>query len=134
MFSDFEVKMIVEPVNQSKLHYRLFCDQFEFSGDLAQQITAVRQFILSHRKGDKNYPCYLSDIDISLCREQINHGGELFLSHYLRIKNDIEQKLNSTLLRWEPRRAVKVVVRRPIDQIPCQYAIALIYSDLFTSW
>lgn len=99
MFSDFEVKVIVEPINSKKLHYRLFCDQFEFSGDLPQQIAAVKQFILSHRKGDKNYPCYLSDIDISLCREQINNGGELFLSHYLRIKNDIEQKLNSTLLR-----------------------------------
>lgn len=99
MFSDFEVKMIVEPIRNNKLHYRLFCDQFEFSGDLSQQIAAVRQFILSHRKGDKNYPCYLSDIDISLCREQINNGGELYLSHYLRIKNDIEQKLNSTLLR-----------------------------------
>ncbi len=98
-FSEFEVKAIVEPLGSDQLHYRLFCDQFEFSGSLQQQVAAVRQFILSQRKGDKHYPCYLSDVDISLCREQINHGGDLLLSHYLMVKNDIEQKLNSTLVR-----------------------------------
>ncbi|WP_317932407.1 class I adenylate cyclase [Halioxenophilus sp. WMMB6] len=92
----FEVKAIAEPSQLAgALSYRLIFDQMELEGDVEQQLSDTAKFIMARRDSKESYPCYLSDLDLSLCRNDLSEGGDLLLGHFLRIKNDIEQRINA---------------------------------------
>ena len=81
--------------SEEQLHYRLTCDQQELHGDQREQIKACAQLIEAKRRGGDSYPCYLSDLDLSHCRNQLAQGGELLLGDYLRIKHQLEQQIQA---------------------------------------
>ncbi|BFM09991.1 class I adenylate cyclase [Simiduia litorea] len=53
--------------------------------------------ILSHRQSGQRYPCYITDLDLSLCEHQLPHFDQLQTSHYLRLKLKLEEALNQAL-------------------------------------
>jgi adenylate cyclase class 1 len=92
---------VAEPNQYEELSFTLYCDGKEFSalefGD--NLFTVVARYIVACRKNGETYPCYITDLDLSLCRELIAPQTGVQLIHYLHIKNEIEQKLNDALLR-----------------------------------
>ncbi|ACE83633.1 adenylate cyclase [Cellvibrio japonicus Ueda107] len=57
----------------------------------------VARYILDHRRTGEHYPGYITDIDLSFCRETIAQQTGLQLSHYLQIKTDLEMQLNQAM-------------------------------------
>jgi adenylate cyclase class 1 len=92
---------VAEPNNNEDLSFTLYCDGKEFSalefGD--DLFTVVARYIVACRKHGETYPCYITDLDLSLCRELIAPQTGVQLIHYLHIKNEIEEKLNAALAR-----------------------------------
>ncbi len=92
---------VAEPNANDELSFTLYCDGKEFSalefGD--DLFKVVANYIIACRKNGETYPCYITDVDLSLCRELIAPQTGVQLIHYLHIKNEIEQKLNNALLR-----------------------------------
>jgi len=99
--SHFEVKAIAEPTDDDAIYYRFICDQQELEGDQEEQISAVVEFIRSRRNIGEHYPFHLSDLDLSRCRYQLTEGGELKLGDFLRVKNELEQRINSKRLKYK---------------------------------
>jgi adenylate cyclase class 1 len=91
---------VAEPNENEKLSFTLYCDGKEFSalefGD--ELFSVVARYIIACRKNRETYPCYITDLDLSLCRELIAPQTGIQLIHYLHIKNEIEQRLNDALL------------------------------------
>ncbi len=93
------IQVIAEPGEQTGISYTIYCDQREFSElewgpELFREVAAC---ILSQRRGGERYPCYITDLDLAQCRDLIAPQGGLQLSHYLRIKAELEQRLNRAL-------------------------------------
>jgi len=90
---------IAEPVNNMRLRFTIFCEGKEFSelqyGD--NLYAEVARYILSYRQSGETYPCYITDLDLSLCRDFVAPHTGIQLIHYLQIKDELEQKLNSAL-------------------------------------
>ncbi|MDN3638128.1 class I adenylate cyclase [Simiduia curdlanivorans] len=57
----------------------------------------VARTILSHRQSGQRYPCYITDLDLSLCEHQLPHFDQLQTSHYLKLKFQLERALNHAL-------------------------------------
>jgi len=91
---------VAEPNENEELSFTLYCDGKEFSFlEFGEELFGiVARYILSCRKQGESYPCYITDLDLSLCRELIAPQTGIQLIHYLHIKNEIEQKLNDALL------------------------------------
>lgn len=92
------IKAIAEMEGQ-QLAFSIFCDEQEFS-TLAygeELFKAVASYIVRRRQRNERYPCYITDLDLSLCRDFLAQQTGLQLSHYLHIKADLEQKLNAAL-------------------------------------
>lgn len=91
---------VAEPNENEVLSFTLYCDGKEFSAlEFGDDLFAVvARYIISCRKHGEPYPCYITDLDLSLCRELIAPQTGVQLIHYLHIKNDIEQRLNEALL------------------------------------
>jgi adenylate cyclase class 1 len=91
---------VAEPDENEELSFTLYCDGKEFSalefGD--DLFGVVARYIVSCRNNGETYPCYITDLDLSLCRELIAPQTGVQLIHYLHIKNDIEQRLNDALM------------------------------------
>ena len=91
---------VAEPNANDQLSFTLYCDGKEFSalefGD--DLFKVVAEYIVACRKNGETYPCYITDVDLSLCRELIAPQTGVQLIHYLHIKNDIEQRLNDALV------------------------------------
>lgn len=91
---------VAEPNANDELSFTLYCDGKEFSalefGD--DLFKVVANYIIACRKNGETYPCYITDVDLSLCRELIAPQTGVQLIHYLHIKNEIEQKLNDALV------------------------------------
>ena len=96
----FNIQAIAEPGLDGELRFNIFCDQQEFMGlDLAEALyKAVASYVLSRRSKQERYPCYITDLDLSQCKSLLNPDGELQVSHYLKIKAQLENKLNRALL------------------------------------
>lgn len=92
---------VAEPNHYEELSFTLYCDGKEFSAlEFGDDLFAVvARYIVACRKNGETYPCYITDLDLSLCREIIAPQTGVQLIHYLHIKNEIEQKLNDALLR-----------------------------------
>lgn len=91
----YNVQAIIEPGDSQRPRITLYCNHREFSeleygGELFQ---AVARHILSQRRGQERYPCYITDLDLSAMRQ----GDELQTAHFLRYKQSLEQALNRAL-------------------------------------
>lgn len=93
------IQVIAEPGLDEGLTYTIYCDQQEFSAleHGKALFTRVAEYILSRRHGAQRYPCYITDLDLSQCRDLLAPQGGLQLSHYLRIKAELEQQLDMAL-------------------------------------
>ena len=90
---------VAEPNENDELSFTLYCDGKEFSALEfgADLFAVVARYIIACRKNGETYPCYITDLDLSLCRDLIAPQTGVQLIHYLHIKNEIEQKLNLAL-------------------------------------
>lgn len=92
------IKAIAE-MDQQQLRFTIFCDEQEFStlayGD--DLFKAVASYIVRRRQRNERYPCYITDLDLSLCRDIIAQQTGLQLGHYLQLKAELEHKLNNAL-------------------------------------
>jgi len=90
---------VAEPNENDELSFTLYCDGKEFSAlEFGNELfSVVARYIISCRKNGESYPCYITDVDLSLCRDLIAPQTGIQLIHYLHIKNEIEQKLNMAL-------------------------------------
>lgn len=90
---------VAEPVNNLQLQFTIFCEGKEFS-ELehgANLYAEVARYIFNCRKSGEMYPCYITDLDLSLCKDFIAPQTGIQLIHYMQIKDEIEQKLNVAL-------------------------------------
>lgn len=93
------IQAIAEPDVEGNINYTIYCDQKEFSSLKYQDefYPAVAHYILQRRLKGERYPCYITDLDLSLCRDLIAPQTGLQLSHYLQAKARIEQQLNAAM-------------------------------------
>ncbi len=98
--SFFNIQAIAELGPDGEILFNIYCDQQEFMElDLAESLyKAVAAFVLARRKQQERYPCYITDLDLSQCKHLLNPSGELQISHYMKIKAQLENKLNRALL------------------------------------
>lgn len=93
------IKAIVEMDSAQELRFTVFCNEQEFSslvyGD--DLFKAVASYIVRRRKQGERYPCYITDLDLSLCHDTIAQQTGLQLGYYLQLKADLEEKLNAAL-------------------------------------
>lgn len=97
--SIFEVKAVAHMDGESNLLFDFYCDDQEFSaqsfGD--QLYLVVAQFVISRRKDKKNYPIYITDLDLSLAPSEFSDNNELQVTHYLSAKHRLEARLNKAI-------------------------------------
>jgi adenylate cyclase class 1 len=93
------IKAIAELDTEQQLRFTIYCNEQEFSalayGD--DLFKAVASYIIRRRQRGELYPCYITDLDLSLCREALAQQTGLQLGHYLQLKADLENKLNKAL-------------------------------------
>lgn len=96
----FNVQAIAELGPNSKPIFNIYCDQQEFSAsDWAQGLyPAVARFILSRRKSNEYYPCYISDLDLSSMQSSAGSHSTQTID-YLRYKLEIDGAINEALQR-----------------------------------
>ncbi len=92
-----DVKAIVSCDSEGHYRYSFYCDQEEFSHLQygTRLLAATAAHIRSCRRAPQDYPVYLGDLDLGLCRYQLAPQGKLQTSHYLRLKQELEQALNN---------------------------------------
>lgn len=93
------IKAIAELDSEQELRFTIFCNEQEFStlaygNDLFK---AVASYIIRRRQRGERYPCYITDLDLSLCHETIAQQTGVQLGHYLHLKSELENKLNLAL-------------------------------------
>jgi adenylate cyclase class 1 len=93
------IKAIAEMDTGQQLRYTIFCDEQEFStlsyGD--NLFAAVANYIVRRRQRGELYPCYITDLDLSLCQDALAQQTGVQLGHYLQLKSELESKLNAAL-------------------------------------
>lgn len=93
------IKAIAEMDNEQQLRFTIYCNEHEFStlayGD--DLFGAVASYIIRRRQHGERYPCYITDLDLSLCHDTIAQQTGVQLGHYLQLKSELENKLNSAL-------------------------------------
>ena len=94
----FSVQAIAELGPNNKPIFNLFCDQQEFSSaDWGQGLyPTVARFILSRRKSGEDYPCYVSDLDLSSVESTASFNNIQTID-YLRFKHEIDNAINEAL-------------------------------------
>lgn len=93
------IKAIAEMDSEQELRYSIYCDELEFSALTygADLFKVVATYIIRRRQHGERYPCYITDLDLSLCHDTIGQQTGLQLGHYLQLKSELEQKLNAAL-------------------------------------
>ncbi|MDO8342074.1 MAG: class I adenylate cyclase [Cellvibrio sp.] len=93
------IKAIAEIDDEQQLRFTIYCNEQEFSalayGD--DLFGAVASYIIRRRQHGERYPCYITDLDLSLCHDTIAQQTDVQLGHYLQLKSELENKLNSAL-------------------------------------
>jgi adenylate cyclase class 1 len=93
------IKAIAEMDSDQQLRFTIYCNEQEFSalayGD--ELFRAVASYIVRRRQHGERYPCYITDLDLSLCHDTIAQQAGVQLGHYLQLKSELENKLNSAL-------------------------------------
>lgn len=94
----FNVQAIADYDLNSNLIFNVYCEQQEFTelelGDALYD--TVARYILSQRSDKERYPCYITDIDLSRCVNDVNGPQTV---HYLRYKQRLERALNEALAK-----------------------------------
>lgn len=92
---------VAEPGLDEPLSFTIYCDGREFSALEygADLFAVVARHIVACRPSKATYPCYITDLDLSLCRDIIAPQTGVQLIHYLQIKNELEHRLNQALLQ-----------------------------------
>jgi adenylate cyclase class 1 len=95
----FNVQAIGDGSTEARLKFTLYCDQEEFSElDYGSQLyEEVARYILSHRRSQERYPCYLTDLELAKSDSTPFPPGSLQTIHYLRQKSRLEKRLNHAL-------------------------------------
>ncbi|MBQ0744572.1 MAG: class I adenylate cyclase [Pseudomonas sp.] len=91
----YAVQAIAEPDEGQRLQVSIFCDQREFS-ELehgTRLYSEVAQHILKKRRSDEDYPCYITDLDLSA----IDPAGSMQTVQYLRYRQQLEDSLNAAV-------------------------------------
>ncbi|HSC67680.1 MAG TPA: class I adenylate cyclase [Cellvibrio sp.] len=93
------IKAIAEMDGEQQLRFTIFCNEQEFSAlaygeDLFK---AVASYIVRRRQQGERYPCYITDLDLSLCHDTLAQQTGIQLGHYLQLKLELENKLNAAL-------------------------------------
>lgn len=85
--------------DQGRFEYDFFCEQQTFAwAHLKDDVFyAAAQYILGRRRQHERYPIFITGLNLDACREQLSSDKELQVSHYLRIKIDLEHRLSSAL-------------------------------------
>ena len=95
----FNVQAIGDGSTEARLKFTIYCNQEEFSeleyGD--QLYFEVARHILSQRKSNERYPCYLTDLELAKSDSTPFPPGSLQTIHYLRQKSRLEKRLNHAL-------------------------------------
>lgn len=93
------IKAIAELDSEQQLRFTIYCNEQEFSalayGD--DLFKAVASYIIRRRQRGELYPCYITDLDLSLCQATIAQQTGVQLGHYLQLKAELESKLNAAL-------------------------------------
>ncbi|WP_075187002.1 class I adenylate cyclase [Teredinibacter haidensis] len=95
----FDVKAVAQPGSDSTMEFNFYCEDQEFLGRKFgdQLYLVVAQHIVKLRSTQGHYPVYLTDLDLSLCAKQLSENAKLSSSHYLKIKGQLEFKLNQAI-------------------------------------
>jgi len=99
--SYFDVQVIGDTVNGEAI-FTLYCNGEEFSTQVhgSAVFDAVMEHIVAHRHGEnRDYPVYITDIDLSRLTIEDAWEGRLHTGHYLNYKRQIERRLNAALAR-----------------------------------
>ncbi len=93
----FPVQAIAEPAPAQKLRVTIYCADREFSQEEhgAKLFVEVARHILQRRSSRENYPCYITDLDLSA----IDPAGTTQTVQYLRYRQRLEDALNAALGR-----------------------------------
>jgi len=96
---EFSVKAVAQRGTGNAITYDFYCDDQEFlSRAFGENLyVVVAQHILKLRSNNDNYPVYLSDLELSLCQQQLSENGRLSTIHYLREKEKLEHRLNQAI-------------------------------------
>lgn len=91
----FPVQAIAEPTGRQQLNVTIFCDQSEFSQlEYGEQLFgAAARYILGRRRSLEPYPCYITDLDLSI----LDQAGTLHTAQYLRYRQQLEDALNAAV-------------------------------------
>lgn len=94
------IQVIAEPDLDGQIRYTIYCNDREFSElDWEEDLFAeVAGYILAHRRSGERYPCYITDLDLTECRDLLAPQLGLQLSHYLALKAELERRLNQALV------------------------------------
>ena len=93
------LKAQVSCSSHGQFEYTFFCqdqifDWQELNNDV---FYAAAQYILQQRKSHSRYPIFITELDLEQCKEQLSSSRELQTTNYLRIKTELERKLNRAL-------------------------------------
>lgn len=96
----FEVSAKAYCDDEQHVYFNFYCGDEEFSfAQLQDELYKhVAHSIFSKRKSREPYRAYLSDLDLSACAHQIDANHTLQISHFLRVKIRLEEKLNLALI------------------------------------
>jgi len=91
----FPVQAIAQPADRQQLSVTIFCDQSEFSQlEYGEQLyAAAARYILGRRRSLEAYPCYITDLDLSV----LDQTGNLHTVQYLRYRQQLEDTLNAAV-------------------------------------
>jgi adenylate cyclase class 1 len=94
----FNVQAIAEQDQSGKIQFSIYCDHqaftpLEYGEDLYR---AVARFILSRRRMQQRYPCFITDLDLSRCSD-LRSEHAIQTAHYLRYKHKLERALNQAI-------------------------------------
>jgi len=96
-FNYLELRLLSDNVDLAKGHYSLVCRDKEFSaieyGD--QLYAAVAEQVQTWRTGNKNYPLYLTGVELSGTTANLNNST----IEMLHLKKRLETKLNQALTK-----------------------------------
>jgi len=89
------VQAIAETGDDQSLKVSIFCGQREFSElDYGPELfCAAARHILGQRAGIDDYPCYITDLDLSA----VDPSGGMQTVHYLRYRQRLEDALNAAM-------------------------------------
>lgn len=83
-----------------QFEYSFLCQQQSFEWAVLRNdvFYATAQYILEQRQAQERYPVFITALDLDDCKEQISSTRNLQISHYLRIKIELEKKLSRAVL------------------------------------